>query len=162
MRAISFGSGPQRRLDTLFVVIVERQAEDVVAVAFAEVLDRVLVAVVADAERVFAPTDPIGPVLLKVSDFQRAVDALRAGQGVVLDVGEHLLEERTAVRLQELGSLLDGLAADEFLEQPGFEYGQCDGCRSKYELVTGAKPGLLPNKQQRAEMDKVGKARSVD
>ena len=53
-------------------------------------------------------------------------------------------------------------ACGEFLEQPGFEYGHCDGCRSKYELVTGAKPGLLPNKQQRAEMNKVGRARSID
>lgn len=45
----------------------------------------------------------------------------------------------------------------EFLEQPGFEYGLCDTCGSKYELVQGTKPGLLPNKKQRAEMDKVGK-----
>lgn len=45
----------------------------------------------------------------------------------------------------------------ECLEQPGFEYGLCDGCGSKYELVPGTKPGLLPNKQQRAEMDKHGK-----
>ncbi len=45
----------------------------------------------------------------------------------------------------------------EFLEQPGFEYGICDGCGSKYELVPGTKPGLLPNRQQRAEMDKHGK-----
>jgi len=40
----------------------------------------------------------------------------------------------------------------EYLEQPGFEYGLCDGCGSKYELVKGTKPGLLPNRQQRAEM----------
>ncbi|HOE65681.1 MAG TPA: hypothetical protein PLO62_04070 [Candidatus Hydrogenedentes bacterium] len=46
----------------------------------------------------------------------------------------------------------------EFLEHPGFEYGLCDGCGSKYELVSGAKPGLLPNKRQRDEMSKQGKA----
>lgn len=46
----------------------------------------------------------------------------------------------------------------ENLEQPGFEYGLCDGCGSKYELVPGTKPGLLPNKKQRAEMEKHGKA----
>lgn len=45
----------------------------------------------------------------------------------------------------------------ECLEQPGFEYGLCDGCGSKFELVPGAKPGLLPNRQQRAEMDKLGR-----
>ncbi len=45
----------------------------------------------------------------------------------------------------------------EFLEQPGFEYGLCDGCGSKYELMPGTKPGLLPNKEQRAEMDTHGK-----
>lgn len=46
---------------------------------------------------------------------------------------------------------------EEYLEQPGFEYGFCDVCGSKHELVTGAKPGLLPNRQQRAEMNKNGK-----
>lgn len=45
----------------------------------------------------------------------------------------------------------------EMLEQPGFEYGLCDGCGSKYELVTGTRPGLLPNKAQRAEMNKLGR-----
>ena len=50
----------------------------------------------------------------------------------------------------------------EFLEQPGFEYGLCDGCGSKFELVPGTKPGLLPNRQQRAEMDKHGKAWRID
>jgi len=47
----------------------------------------------------------------------------------------------------------------EYLEHPGFEYGLCDGCGSKYELVAGAKPGLLPNLKQRQEMDKHGKSR---
>lgn len=46
----------------------------------------------------------------------------------------------------------------EPLEQPGFDYGLCDGCGSKYEIVEGAKPGLLPNQVQRAEMDKHGKS----
>lgn len=46
----------------------------------------------------------------------------------------------------------------EPLEQPGFDYGLCDGCGSKYEIVDGAKPGLLPNRQQRADMDKNGKS----
>lgn len=50
----------------------------------------------------------------------------------------------------------------EFLEQPGFEYGLCDSCGSKYELVPGTKPGLLPNRQQRAEMDKHGKAWRIE
>lgn len=45
----------------------------------------------------------------------------------------------------------------EFLEQPNFEYGTCDGCGSKYELMPGTRPGLLPNKAQRQEMDKHGK-----
>jgi len=46
----------------------------------------------------------------------------------------------------------------EYLEQPGFEYGLCDGCGSKFEVVAGSKPSLLPNKQQRAEMEKLGHA----
>jgi len=50
----------------------------------------------------------------------------------------------------------------EFLEQPGFEYGLCDGCGSKFELVAGTKPGLLPNRKQREQMDTFGKARSPD
>ena len=50
----------------------------------------------------------------------------------------------------------------EFLEQPGFEYGLCDTCGSRYELVSGTKPGLLPNKQQRAEMDKHGKVWRIE
>ena len=51
---------------------------------------------------------------------------------------------------------------DEPLESPGFEYGICDGCGSKYELVDNAVPGMLPNKQQRDEMNKYGKAWSKD
>jgi hypothetical protein len=46
----------------------------------------------------------------------------------------------------------------EYLEQPGFEYGMCDGCGSKYEFVQGAKPSLLPNRVQREAMDKIGRA----
>jgi hypothetical protein len=46
----------------------------------------------------------------------------------------------------------------EPLEQPSFDYGFCDGCGSKYEIMEGSKPGLLPNRKQRAEMDKHGKA----
>lgn len=45
----------------------------------------------------------------------------------------------------------------EYLEQPMFEYGLCDVCGSKLELVDGTKPGLLPNKKQRAEMAKRGR-----
>jgi len=48
---------------------------------------------------------------------------------------------------------------EEYLEQPGFEYGLCDSCGSKYELVEGTKPGLLPNFNQRQEMNKHGKVR---
>lgn len=48
----------------------------------------------------------------------------------------------------------------EFLEQPNFEYGLCDGCGSKFEIMPGTKPGLIPNLKQRQEMDKHGKARS--
>lgn len=51
---------------------------------------------------------------------------------------------------------------EELLEQPTFEYGTCDGCGSKYELVAGTPPSLLPNRQQRQEMDKHGKMRSLD
>jgi hypothetical protein len=40
----------------------------------------------------------------------------------------------------------------EFLEHPGFEYGLCDGCGSKFELVEGAVPSHMPNYQQRKEM----------
>ena len=46
----------------------------------------------------------------------------------------------------------------EYLEQPGFEYGVCDGCGSKYEVMPGTKPGLLPNKAQRSEMNKHGRS----
>ncbi len=48
----------------------------------------------------------------------------------------------------------------EFLEHPGFQYGLCDTCGSKYEIVPGTKPGLLPNKAQRDEMNKVGRIRN--
>lgn len=48
----------------------------------------------------------------------------------------------------------------EPLEQPDFDYGLCDRCGSKFELMEGAKPGLLPNQQQRQEMDKHGTSRS--
>jgi len=51
---------------------------------------------------------------------------------------------------------------NEFLEQPEFDYGLCDGCGSKYELVPGSKPGLMPNKAQRAEMDRHGRSRSIE
>ncbi len=49
---------------------------------------------------------------------------------------------------------------EEFLEQPGFEYGTCDGCGSKFELVSGTLPGLLPNRAQREAMNKIGRMRS--
>ena len=45
----------------------------------------------------------------------------------------------------------------EFLEQPDFDYGHCDACGSKFEIVQGTKPGLLPNAAQRKEMEKHGK-----
>jgi hypothetical protein len=45
----------------------------------------------------------------------------------------------------------------ELLEQPGFDYALCDGCGSKFEVMDGTKPGLLPNKRQREEMAKHGK-----
>lgn len=45
----------------------------------------------------------------------------------------------------------------EYIEQPTFEYGECDGCGSKFELLDGTYPNLLPNKFQREQMDKVGK-----
>jgi hypothetical protein len=47
---------------------------------------------------------------------------------------------------------------EEPMEQPGFDYGLCDCCGSKFELVEGTKPGLLPNKYQRAEMRKHGRS----
>jgi hypothetical protein len=40
----------------------------------------------------------------------------------------------------------------EFLEHPGFDYGICVTCGSKFELPDGAKPSLLPNKEQRQRM----------
>ena len=46
----------------------------------------------------------------------------------------------------------------EYLEHPSFLYGLCSGCGSKYELMPGAKPSLLPNKSQRESMDKQGKS----
>ena len=46
----------------------------------------------------------------------------------------------------------------ELLEQPGFEYGLCDTCGSKHEVMAGTKPSLLPNRKQRAEMEKHGKS----
>lgn len=49
-------------------------------------------------------------------------------------------------------------ACREPLEQPDFDYGYCDSCGSKFELVEGGKPGLLPNQRQRDEMDKHGKS----
>ena len=52
------------------------------------------------------------------------------------------------------------LGCGEFLEQPGFEYGICDGCGSKHELVDGGKPCLLPNERQRKAMNLHGRARS--
>ena len=50
----------------------------------------------------------------------------------------------------------------EFLEHPGFEYGLCDGCGSKFEVMQGTVPSLLPNKKQRDEMNQVGKSWSKD
>lgn len=50
----------------------------------------------------------------------------------------------------------------EPLEQPGFDYGLCDGCGSKFEIVEGTKPGLLPNQRQRAEMERHGKSWSQE
>jgi len=49
----------------------------------------------------------------------------------------------------------------EFLEHPGFEYGQCDDCGSKHELVEGCVPGLMPNEKQRAAMNQTGRSRSI-
>lgn len=46
----------------------------------------------------------------------------------------------------------------EFLEQPNFDYGLCDGCGSKFELMDGTRPTLLPNQRQRHEMEKIGKS----
>jgi hypothetical protein len=45
----------------------------------------------------------------------------------------------------------------EYLEHPGFEYGLCDQCGSKFELMDGSKPGWLPNLEQRKAMAKHGK-----
>ena len=50
----------------------------------------------------------------------------------------------------------------EFLEHPGFDYGLCDKCGTKYELMDGTKPGMLPNKKQRDKMNVYGKSRSRD
>jgi len=45
----------------------------------------------------------------------------------------------------------------EPLEVPDFDYGLCDTCGSKFEIMEGTKPGLLPNRAQRAEMEKHGR-----
>lgn len=50
----------------------------------------------------------------------------------------------------------------EYLEHPGFEYGNCDDCGSKYELVEGCVPSLLPNAAQRDAMNKTGRSRSIE
>lgn len=50
---------------------------------------------------------------------------------------------------------------EEPLEQPNFDYGLCDGCGSKFELIENTKPGLIPNLRQRRERDSHGKSRSV-
>ncbi len=50
---------------------------------------------------------------------------------------------------------------DEPLEQPNFDYGACDACGSKYEIVENTKPGLLPNKEQRDAMNIYGRSRDV-
>ena len=47
----------------------------------------------------------------------------------------------------------------EFLEHPGFDYGICDGCGSRFELPDNAKPTLLPNKEQRHRMGYFGPPR---
>lgn len=47
---------------------------------------------------------------------------------------------------------------EEPLESPGFEYGVCEGCGSKYELADGARPALLPNKKQRDAMNVHGRS----
>ncbi len=46
----------------------------------------------------------------------------------------------------------------EWLEHPGFEYGLCDGCGSKFEITDGCKPAHIPNQQQRAAMNNVGRS----
>lgn len=50
----------------------------------------------------------------------------------------------------------------EYLEHPHFEYGLCDGCGSKFELMEGSKPGLLPNRIQRTQMEQHGKSWSPE
>jgi len=50
---------------------------------------------------------------------------------------------------------------DEPLESRGFDYGLCDECTSKFELVPGTKPSWLPNQAQREEINKHGRSRNV-
>lgn len=50
---------------------------------------------------------------------------------------------------------------EEPLEQPGFDYGTCTTCGSKFEIMEGTKPTLLPNRAQRAAMDMHGRARRI-
>ena len=45
----------------------------------------------------------------------------------------------------------------EALEQPNFDYGLCDGCGTKYEIVENTKPGLIPNRKQREEIRTTGR-----
>lgn len=50
----------------------------------------------------------------------------------------------------------------EHLEHPGFDYGLCDGCGSKFEVMDGTKPTMLPNKEQRASMEQYGRVWSKE
>lgn len=50
---------------------------------------------------------------------------------------------------------------EEPLESLDFDYGLCDDCGSKYELVAGSKPSWLPNQAQREDMNRTGRARNV-
>ena len=72
--------------------------------------------------------------------------------------------EHCGIILDEVRELIDTFQpacprCEEFLEQPAWEYGICDGCASKYELLEGTQPNLLPNKFQREQMDRIGKTR---
>jgi len=50
---------------------------------------------------------------------------------------------------------------EEPLEAAGFDYGLCDECSSKYELVPHTKPSWLPNQAQREKINQQGRSRNV-
>jgi hypothetical protein len=102
------------------------------------------------------PTNPQNAYCRICSDYRPFKRCwLRVGQLPQCPCCGHAFENRAAVYAMDLPVCPK---CGEYLEHPGFQYGLCDGCGSKYELMEGTVPSLLPNRQQRAEMEKHGKS----